>query len=244
MKIIRTAFTDVKRPEVSEERANFLALRVIGSCFTEQFLKKTHGPRNFSVSAESCLEKVQEWNRAKIWTSVLVTISILFFALTVFLGYPNSTGIFNIQLYLVPLSLGSIFALIAIYYSVPRLTIYKRPNETAKMVANAWKPMRKRAISTKLVELFARNILHWYYTSPDVAGEVDIRQYDGRHLRAILKEQLSSMASEVARYFRGAKQHEAEEAAARYRDRFGAIDEVNQALGFGRINWGLLNPQQ
>ncbi len=224
-----------KREGISGDQASSYALQVIGTHFTKTFIESLGNSKlkGFLDNAESCLNKLSEWNSIKLWMflcSVLIIIPI------------TAVIVVSTRHYLDTYSMVGIFLsiLVGLLYFPNKRALSSRPGDTTKMVAKAWRPWRKRVIAAKIIEGLAFEI-QWH-SQHDSDGsrllwEIDDFDFGGEELQKRLESTLDTLAQKTAADFKAAERDGVKGDRKRLRNQFGAIDKIGQQLGFERLDW-------
>jgi hypothetical protein len=239
--IVPTLATPAKT--ISDKKASNYALRTLGMHFTGKFILAEGNPKikEFRDDAESCLEKVTSRNKTKRWLGFWVLIAVLLTGVAVQQCFEHSWLVL-LNDWVAPTSLiGAMFAaFIGFMFYGSNLGRWNRPGDTTKLVAKAWRPLRKQLIAAGVVDSLSWSIQNATNGTP-LFREIEGWRFGGQELEKLLGNKLESMAHEAARNFHSAELDGCKRDQKRYRTQFYVIDNLGQKLGFEKLNWDMLN---
>ena len=244
----KQTLTDTTTPtaKLSDEKSHTYALRVAGTHFTQAFIAGSKNPKikDFRDDAENCLSKVKKQNKAKLWTSFWVLATLILALFAAFRCYEagcSAGAILRDWLIIVAVIVAMFTAFIGWLYGNCNLRTYDRPGDTTKMVAKAWRPLRKKILlDTDVMPTLARSI-KWADEQSELYKEIERWQFGGKALEKLLALTLDVMAERAANSFKAVEIDGTKHDQKRYRNQFGLIDKIGQALGFERLDWKQLN---
>jgi hypothetical protein len=230
----KTPVTTSNEVKLQPEKAVEVALSVLGQQFTEAFIasQKDSKISGFKTDAECCRQKVKNWDKSKLFFIflLLLTVSMGYITYTVF-GWNGWT--------LLTLVLTSILGSFTAFYGNVNLRSYDKPGTTEKLVAKAWKPVRKVAIENAIVGNMA-SVIEFSVNKGEekwVKAVQGYRYHDEvfvSHLAYRLESELIHKAQAV----KDAERDGQEGKRNKSRKSFDAIHKLADRLGYTVKDWG------
>ena len=246
--------TTAKRKPLSKELSENYALRTAGSHFTAFFIKDPDNGLNdeerqtikdFRDDAEDCLTDVMKRSHARRIFSLWIALTVALLGIVTY-QCCKYTGFALLNNWIAPTCaiLALLSAFVALIYAGSNLGKWNCPGDTARFVAKAWRPVRKKIIDSGLLTEMAGTIRYHHEKDPagtPLVSEFANWQFAGKELEAVLTNAMGQLSRSAAAAVRRAERDGVKPDKKRFRNQFGQIDEVGQALGYEGLDWKQLN---